>query len=466
MYDVGLGIQTTNEVTGLVVFQQFSVDGVPGDAGLSAGDLALSNAAPLGARAVDSSTGLWHRKKTAGSGATKWELDVTQDDLAGAGGGNSWREPVKVKDSSVYANLAAAEVAVNTGTVDGVATIAEDDRILFDLITGENKNVYIVTGTVGAGATLVEDGNAATNNDALFVNEGTSAGQQYNYNATLDQWNLANQTDLDELGYIRDYIGKSAAGAETPSYTNEVYVTDGDSLEVAIGLLDAQLSTNATAIGSNTTAIGNAQTEIDAIEAALGASVDANGDYVAHTGTNYLDTNSDVTEDILDLDAAIAGITNDDTHQNAFIGKDALGAETPTYSSAEVITQSNDLEGAIGELDVVLDNAYHASANAAVTTTTAVDSVLVDDVEAVKWYVHIKQGTKIAVYEMMVTHDGTTGGDAVNLDDNVSKLKLNGQIIGLTVDTALSGVTTAQVINLNVSATAAVEVKVVRTVVI
>jgi hypothetical protein len=45
--------------------------------------------------------------------------------------------------------------------------------------------------------------------------------------------------------------------------------------------------------------------------AALGAMVDGVGDYVAHTTSNYIDGNADVTEDLLDLDAALfAGLAD------------------------------------------------------------------------------------------------------------------------------------------------------------
>jgi hypothetical protein len=51
-----------------------------------------------------------------------------------------------------------------------------------------------------------------------------------------------NIVELDtEDGYINTFIGK-AAGSDTPNYSSEIYITDGDSLETAIGKLDAAIN--------------------------------------------------------------------------------------------------------------------------------------------------------------------------------------------------------------------------------
>ena len=67
----------------------------------------------------------------------------------------------------------------------------------------------------------------------------------------------------------------------------------------------SSISSNGTAIGTNVTNIANAQDEIDKVEVTLGAIIDANGDYVAHSGKNYINANADVTEDLIDLDTQI-----------------------------------------------------------------------------------------------------------------------------------------------------------------
>jgi hypothetical protein len=212
-FDVGEGIQLDG---GRVLI---SVTGEPGTD-------SKANNALVGSIAM-SDNGSSYSKATAGSGTDKWIL---------LGSDSSWREPAIVKDDTTYANLAAAETAMNGGTVDGV-TVADGDRILYTDIAGENKNVFVINGTPGAGATLVEDTNSATKGDAIYIEDGTSAGQTYTYNGT--NWVQSGGAALDELGYIRSFIGKDAAGVESPTYSSTQVVTQNANLEAAIGELDA-----------------------------------------------------------------------------------------------------------------------------------------------------------------------------------------------------------------------------------
>ncbi len=275
------------------------VDGAPG------GDGDVQDAAGPGSIALDYTNGTKYTKTAAGAGADKWTEEATKDYVDATAGGLSWREPAKVFDSTSYANLAAAVSAMNSGSVDGIAVV-DGDRILYDNITGENKNVFIVSGTPGSGATLVEDSNAASDGDAIFIQEGTNADKQFSY--TGSAWVQVGGSTSSEIGFIRAFIGKDANGSELPAYTSTNYVANNDTLEVAIGKLDAQVDLNATAAAGNASDITNLGTEVDAIEAALGAMVDANGDYVAFTGTNYIDGNASVAEDLTDLDTAIDGL--------------------------------------------------------------------------------------------------------------------------------------------------------------
>jgi len=463
LFGASLGFAIENETTGSPVYEQFVTTGLPGDGGLPAAEQTLSNNAPVGSKALDSTSGFEYRKKTAGSGTDKWVRLADADDITASSGTESWREPALVKDDTVYANLAAAEVAVNTGTIDGVA-LSENDRILLTAITGEAKNVFIVTGTPGAGATLVEDVNAETNNDAIIIDDGSFAGNQFNYNATSDSWVRSNQTSLDELGFLRAFIGKDAAGSELPGYTSTNHIANNDTLEVALGKLDAAVGSNDTDIGTNATSIGNVQTEVDAIETAMGAVIDGNGDYVAFSTTNYIDSNGSVSEDLTDLDTqikanadAIGLISNDDTDQNLFMGKSATGAELPDYTTNNVVADNDNLEVAIGKLDAFADQTNHPVAISGITTLQVVDSVLVDDVKAVRWLVHAQQGTKVITYEIDATHDGTPSSDATATDfTKYARLKMNGNIVGIVINVRIQGSAGAQTMELTVEATSAV----------
>lgn len=175
----------------------------------------------LGSLAIDFLNGHLYQKNLAGSGGDKWQF---------IGADKSFREPAKVRQD-VSTVLPTATPATND-TQDGI-TILDEDRVLFSNLT-VNPNVYIYDFTSG---TYTEDTNEATTGDTLMIEEGTDAGRSYTFNGT--DWVLTNEADNEELGFIRTFIGKTAAGSETPTYTSNNVVTNGDNLEVAIGKLDA-----------------------------------------------------------------------------------------------------------------------------------------------------------------------------------------------------------------------------------
>lgn len=225
-----------------------------------------TDAVVVGSFYTDDATGFSYEKVLAGSGTDRWRKLVNQDDLDAVASSTVWRAPVLVKDDTVYANLAAAEAAMNGGTVDGVA-VADGDRILYTAITGENANVFVVNGTPGGGATLVED-TAPEDGYTLWVEQGaTAADTLWVFDGTA--WVQRGSGDQTELAFIRAFIGKSAAGSELPDYANEFFIVDGDDLETAIGKLDAQLNVvtnqvNAAHTQTTTLAVASA-TVIDSV---------------------------------------------------------------------------------------------------------------------------------------------------------------------------------------------------------
>lgn len=213
---------------------------------------------PIGSVYLEDDGTFW-TKRTAGSGTPNWRRMATEEFVNDAIAGRVWRDPARVKEDTVFASLAAAEAQLNgAGTFDGV-TVVTADRILFTAITGENKNVFIVNGTPGAGATLVEDTNSASDGDALWVQEGsTHADTQWFFDGT--DWVQTGAGDQTELAFIRAFIGKAAAGSETPNYSSNNFVTDGDDLETAIGDLDAEAFSNRTDTDANTAKLADART--------------------------------------------------------------------------------------------------------------------------------------------------------------------------------------------------------------
>lgn len=284
----------------------------------------------LGALAIDFANGHLYQKNDAGTGSDKWQF---------IGADKSYREPALVRQN-VSTVLPTATPSTND-TQDGV-TITDGDRVLFSNLTVD-PNVYLYQFSTG---TYLQDTNEATDGDTLLIEDGTDAGKSYTFNGTA--WVLTNQADNDELGFIRAFIGKTAVGSETPTYSSTIIVTQSTDLESAIG----------------------------------------------------------------ELDAAVGGISD---------------ITNPTLS--------------------------------AVSGTNTLDSVLVDDVAAVKWLVVCRQGASLRAREVWASHDGiVSGADATDADHTeYASLSLGSAISGLAIDVDVSGAGAAQEMRLRVTSTAAAD---------
>jgi hypothetical protein len=284
----------------------------------------------LGAVAIDFANGHLYQKNDVGTGSDKWQF---------IGADKSYREPALVRQN-VSTTLPSATPSTND-TQDGV-TITDGDRVLFSNLT-VNPNVYIYEFSSG---TYSEDTNEATDGDTLMIEDGTDAGRSYTFNGTA--WVLTNQADNDELGFIRVFIGKTAAGSETPTYSSAVIVTQNTDLESAIG----------------------------------------------------------------ELDAHVAGLT--------------------------VLTSTS---------------------LSSVSGTNTLDSVLVDDFAAVKWLVTCRQGASMVSREVWASHDGiVSGADATGADDTeYASIKSGSPISGLAIAVDVSGAGASQVMRLQVTSTGAAD---------
>jgi hypothetical protein len=396
LFRVALGL-SIDEEDGTRAGSVLSGSGVPG------GDTSYQDDAPVGSiylrTDASASISVVYQKITDTNAAADWVQSASKSYVDNLINGLSWREPILVLDDTTYADITAAETAANVGdTVDGV-TIAADDRVLFTDLTTGNENVYIVSGSTG-NWTFTEDVNTATDGDALLVQDGTYAESQWVYGGTVWQ-QIASTTNNVELAFIRAFIGKTAAGSETPTYSSAVVVTQGGTLEAAIGELD-------TAIGDRTYTEQNIVTDAETVTASLDA-----------------------------LDIAIGN---------------------RTYTEDNFVTDGQTITASIDALDIAIaDVAPNTSVSTGVTTATTVDTVLIDDIQTSKWFVTVfDEGdpTQKESVEVYATHDGTAGADATEVDWSVSsKLRLNGAILGLKFDVVLSGTGAAQTMGLQITST-------------
>ena len=438
--------------------------GVPGGAGGRPDD------ALRGSMYLDETNGQMYLKQTTGTGSDKWIRMQDKNDLDSALLGLSWRDPALVRDGTSYADLTAAETALNTDPyeIDGVV-MADGDRILFDNITGEAKNVFFVSGTPGAGATLEEDGNAASKGDALYLQDGTDAGKQFAYNGTT--WVQQGSASSTEIGYLQTFIGKSGNGNETPDYASNNVVTDGDSLETAVGDLDDEVGAAVATAQARTAGPISDQAvnlNVEALDDAIGADV---------TSTHQATAADSANENISALDAAIGAdvatpqsrtagpISAQAANLNVEALDDAIGADV---TSTKIATAADSVNANISALDDILGDAKTESKTDSVTTDTTLDTVLVDDVLAVEWTIHARStvtAANIWAGKILAIHNGTTSADATDADYNVfSILKTGSAIPALDFEVDVDGVGAAQTMRLRASSGQSVNIRITRSV--
>ncbi len=443
-----------------------SIDGVRVLSGAEApGGTSLTDGAGVGSGYFDTTNGFLYTKDNPGAGTNKWVKATTQDDLDAAQLGESWREPALVLDATTYADIAAAESAADVAnTVDSVA-ILSGSRILFTNLTTGPANIYIVSGLAGAW-TFTESGNSASRGDAVFVQEGSSAGKQMAYNGTA--WVQQGAASDTEIGYIRTFVGKTASGSETPDYSSTYVVADGDNLEISVGKLDAEIGDGVATLQSRATG--------PILDQAVNRNVEALDDAIGpdSTSTNVVSTGS-VNVNIGLLDAAIGAsvatpqsratgpISIQAVNLNVKALDDAIG---PDVTSTEHATAADSVNANISVIDSELGKASKRFTESAVFAPTVITSDLVDNYQTIRWMVTAQSvGSPANVYSAIVLamHDGSAGVDAVNAAYSVSnELVPNTMPTGLDFSVDLSGAGGSQVFQLKCVSTDSVNVSAVR----
>lgn len=250
-------------------------------------------------RTDGSSSDILYVKNLAGTGADKWKALATQDFAAAQAGGVDWKDSVRVATDAalpayvqagagVGATLTASAIGILT--VDGIATQLGDSILVKDEAGSPgdpDHGIYEVTieGTAGVAFELTRRTDADTDAEvtsglSVSVNEGTNNADSYwslitNDPIVVDTNNqeytkIADANTIAELGFIRAFIGKTAAGSELPTYTSTNYVANSDNLEVAIGKLDTQLKSTQDDLDTAEATILRAYTEIFDDNAAAG----------------------------------------------------------------------------------------------------------------------------------------------------------------------------------------------------
>lgn len=345
--------------------------------GAPGGDAGPQDAAPVGSIYLRQDLGAdslqLYTKIASANALSDWVVLTSKDYVDAVASGLSWREPARVLDNTAYANVGAIPT---TGTIDGVA-LADGDRVLFTNLTAGNNNVYVWD---AGGTSWTEDANLATDGDALMIQEGTSADQQWVYDGAA--WvQFSGAAANAELGHIRDFIGKDAAGAESPTYSSALVVTQNGTLEAAIGELDAGIGdlqfTNDFVVTDGASVTAN----LDAIDTAFGDR--------QYTENNVIADGESVTDSLEKIDVAIGDLT-------------------PTVANF-----------------------------AGVTALTVLDTVPLADADNVQWKV-VAENAGDATNRISATVDALHNGTVVD-SSQYAVNRIGPVIAGLTVTVAING---------------------------
>ncbi len=412
--------------------------GVPG------GDGAEQDNAVLGTtyQQVDAATDslqTWQKISVAGNDNTDWQQDATRAYVdAVAAGLSQFRAPVEIVDETLYANIAAVELAmVAADELDGVVLVASD-RVLITNLTVGAENVYIVGGISGA-LTLTVDSQMEADGDYLLVNRGTQEGCRYNYTGT--EWVKTTANSNAEIQFIRDFIGKPSAGSVLPVYSSNDIITPMGTSTNAIGELDAAIGTLTFTEQNQVLNSADVTTNLDQLDIQQGDGV--------YSSTNVLVAAQDFTDALSGLDTAIGDrlytnntyvtdleplsasiesiatqLGNEVTGTNVISVQpvnaniDALDAAIGDrmYTSTilvdgQTLTQSLDLLGVA--VDSLLDNCL-VTKTAAVVALTTIASVPVADIDIVTWRVSIEDDTipgNVQTFYVDATHNGLGATD-------------------------------------------------------
>lgn len=381
----------------------------------------------IGSVWLNTSDGSFYIKKANGSGFDKWKRIILENELSLG----SWREPVVVADFT--STTIPSGTPGQSITVDGIE-IVDGNRVLFAGTTDVGqRNIWIYNQLTG---TFVEDENAESVGDIVYIKEGTHAGKTLIFN-NQSSWVQISSSELSEQGYIRSFIGKDIQGNELPSYSSVNFVANGDNLETAIGKLDLnlkQISDNLSAeITNRTNSETLLQNEIDNIN--IGAGLD-NGTYFPNLSTNYISTATSLksADDLLDAQ----------------------------LKSVEDFTQY---------LDKRLNQARTEVSVSNVTSEIIIDSVDTKTVSLTKWIVFV-EGSALAdktnkkSFEVLAIHNGTATSDATEVDYTQYAVLNLGSINGLSVSVNIEGTGSSQKMNLIASSIMAVDIKVIREVIL
>lgn len=263
-----------------------------------------------------------------GAGIMQLPTNEIGIDLYGPGG--LWLTDDGVSEST------AADSQIGIKLADGTLAVDGNGLRLSDATNNTLTGLQSELDNTQAGAGLGTGGAYSADGTSTYITTATSLA---NADSLLDDQlktvtdglatEVTNRTNADtaiqaELDATQAGAGLSSAGAYTAPASNYL----GGSANIVAGMvqldtavkanaddISAEQTARASAVSAESTARTNAdsaiQAEVDAIEAAMGSAVSTAGAYVAFSGTNYINGNTSVSEDLTDLDTAVKTVSDD-----------------------------------------------------------------------------------------------------------------------------------------------------------
>ena len=355
--------------------------------------------------------------------------------------------------TAITATVGDVDDALDLDTFSVVYNQRYDDRV-FSLKSWESDDGAVVVastnavfGTGGVGADWGFDGEALRENaqgyfdfripgDTVYVEDGFHAGSVWSLNSSY-QWVKQGASSSQEMGFVQTFIGKSGDGNELPNYSSTDVITQGASLEAAIGDLDEEAGDTIAFIGKSE---GN--------------------EMPTYGTTNAVTQNASLESGVSQLDLEVGYI-------QAFLGK-AKGNEAPAYTTTKVVGQGTTLETAVSALDNLLGAAKKEGKSANVTTQVVADSILMEQELAAEWIIHAREVANpgnVYVTKVLATHNADVGLAATTADfTEAAILELGNTIDGFSIgmDVEVAGALNVRTMRLLLTSTDAVDVTMTR----
>lgn len=301
--------------------------------------------------------------------------------------------------------------------------------------------------------------------------DGTLYIKEANAGATSD-WKLVPSSVLSS-GYLA--ANGTVAIGDTIEEAIEKIVGNQDDIQTSLGIAQGDVdfgSFTGSIIDDNQTAKAAFQDLEDSLENLVtlsGVALDAvdlgtfTGDIITDnvvikTALQELETELVDTRDNVDDLITLSGVAENATDLGTFTGS--------------IITDNSDIKGALQELETEVEAISGGSIieETGITSPVTVDSVLVDDVDAVEWEIVVFEesspGNK-KFGKVTAMHDGTATSDASNVDDTLHTRLNLGSNFNVDVSVDLNGTGASQEMRLRVeSSTAGVTVRARRTTVV